>query len=289
MASFTWLLEGMVVMVSDVAIVHTGRDREVAARIASFFRRHGLDVWIDPEPLVLGRTPIDSVLEVATTSRLVLYLLSPAVLEQPWVSFESRVIRDNVSDNRLRQRIIPVIVEPVAIPSYLHHILHFNLTKGDFEEQVLKLANDVQKILKKRTVFICHSSRDKSQVEQLVRALRRRPRLAVWYDETSLKPGSIIRRGIEAGIAEADYLVAVLSSHAIDTIEGWIGFELDQAYERERQRNLKGHYFVIPVLIESDLDVPSWLSTKVYVDLTRGFDSGVRSIVDALSADLPAE
>jgi hypothetical protein len=165
----------------------------------------------------------------------------------------------------------------------------FDLTSGDFEQRLTELADVIRKLLKKRTVFICHSSRDKDSIRPLVRALRRRRNLAVWYDEDSLRPGNIIRRGIEAGISRADYLIAVLSSNAINTIEGWIGFELDQAYEKERQRNQKGHYFVVPVLIESGITIPGWLSTKVYVNLTKNFDKGIAAIVEAVSVGTPTE
>jgi hypothetical protein len=285
-----WLVKrGLGVMVNDVAIVHTGEDREIAARIASRLRRQGLNVWIDPEALVWGWTPVESVDEAVENSRIILYLLSPAIENLVWVEMEHRSVF-RLRPVQSKPRIIPVIVEKPVNPSLLMNLMPFDLTEGgSFDERLSEMAKIIERMLKKRAVFICHSSKDKPQVEPIVRSLRRRPKLAIWYDENSLKPGSVIRRGIEAGISDADYLVAVLSNHAIDTIEGWIGFELDQAYERERQRNLKGHYFVVPVLVESNVKIPGWLSTKVYVDLTKGFESGIRAIVGAVSAETPPE
>jgi hypothetical protein len=60
-----------------------------------------------------------------------------------------------------------------------------------------------------------------------------RKNLEIWSDWNRLRAGHIIRRGIERGIADADYLIALLSKNVIDTMQGWIRFELDQAYERE--------------------------------------------------------
>ena len=102
-----------------------------------------------------------------------------------------------------------------------------------------------------------------------------------------LQAGQIIRRGIERGIADADYLIALLSNNAIDTIQGWIGFELDQAYERERIVMGRSHYFVIPVVLEKGLNIPGWLSAKVYVDMTIDFKNGVKRIAEAVSANIP--
>ena len=275
-------------MSTGVSIVHTGRDREVAARIASLLRRQGINIWIDPQPLVWGRTPTKSVIESAENSKIVLYLCSPAILEQPWEQGEGMTLQHQL---RLRSNpvLIPVIVSPCDLPPLLSNVNGFDLTSGDFDQRVAKLANIILRLLKERTIFICHSSRDKDSVRPLVHSLQRRRNLSVWYDEASLRPGSIIRRGIEAGISKADYLIAVLSSNTIDTIGGWIGFELDLAYEKERLRNQKEHYFVIPVIIEHGIVVPGWLSTKVHVDLTRGFNKGVSAIVKAISVDTPVE
>lgn len=274
-------------MPTDVSIIHAGKDREVAASVALLLRRQGIDVWIDPQPLVWGRTPIESITESTKESKVVLYLCSPAVSEERWIQYEWSAVRQLSS--RSNQVLIPVIIEACELPVELAARVSFDLTVGDFNQRVTELANIIRRLLKKRSVFISHSSMDKDSVLPLVRRLRRRRDLAIWYDEDSLRPGSIIRRGIEAGISNADYLIAILSSNVIDTLEGWIGFELDQAYKKERQRNRKGHYFVIPVLIESEIIIPGWLSTKVYVDLTQNFDKGVNAIVQAVSVDIPTE
>jgi hypothetical protein len=272
----------------DVIIVHAGKDREIAAKIASRLRDYGLNVWIDPESLVQGRTPVASVIQSTRAARIILYLCSQATSTVRWSQGEYSAMLFH-SAIRSNLTIIPVIIESCEVPSFLATIHSIDLTQGSFDDHLARLAEELERRLKKRTVFICHSSQDKDRTAPIVKALRRRPKLAVWYDDDSLKPGSIIRRGIEAGIEEADYLIAILSTHAVDSIDGWIGFELDQAYEREKRRNLKGHYFVIPVLIEPEVKFPGWLSTKVHVDLTKGFDSGIRAIVGSVTAEIPAE
>lgn len=277
-------------MFNGVGIVHTGRDRLVAAQIAIRLRRLGIDVWVDPETLVHGWMRTEAVIEALDSSKVILYLCSSEIEKTTWVAGESHAM---LNHRRLSRpsgpRVVPVIVEKCTLPPQLAHIAGFDLTTGDFDQRLDELAASLAELLRKRTIFVCHSSHDKAQVGRIVHSLRRRRNLDVWYDSQSMKAGGIIRREIEAGISKADYLIAVLSNHAIDAIQGWIGFELDQAYERERQRNTAGHYFTIPVLLEPGLKVPGWLSSKMAVHLFDDFDAGVREIVRAVSGELPAE
>jgi hypothetical protein len=178
-------------------------------------------------------------------------------------------------------------VDNDQIPPLLANRLIFDLTKGDIQTRLDELATSIQRQLRMRKVFVCHSSKDKPIVGKIVSALRKEKSISLWYDEDNLKPGSIIRRGIEKGISTADYLLAIISTNSIDTIQGWIGFELDQAYEIERQRNQSDHYFTIPVIIEKGINLPGWLGTKVYVDLTHEFDCGITSILEAINEQPP--
>lgn len=59
--------------------------------------------------------------------------------------------------------------------------------------------------------FISHASEDKDTfVRALAHDLRRKGR-RVWYDEFSLRPGDSLRRSIDAGLAQCDYGIVVLS------------------------------------------------------------------------------
>jgi hypothetical protein len=49
----------------------------------------------------------------------------------------------------------------------------------------------------------------------------------------------------------------------------------------------KGHYFVVPVLIEKAISVPGWLSTKLHVYMTENFKKGTKDLVKSVSEEIP--
>lgn len=266
----------------DVFVSHAGEDREAAAKLSLALKEEGLDVWFDFDSLMKGSTPYESVVKAMNSSRIVLALCSKATEHAIWVSSEATAYDTELYRKR-GLRVIPVMIEPCIVPPPLQMLQGFYLYTGKYNERVKELAKLLKRFLSKRLIFVCHSHRDKPTVRQIVNRLKRRKNLELWYDEQSLGPGNIIRRGIETGIARADYMIAVISKNVIDTIDGWIGFELDQANEVERERNKNGHYFVVPVLIEENISIPGWLRTKVYIDLTKDFDAGIEQLVHAVS------
>ncbi|HEX9730412.1 MAG TPA: toll/interleukin-1 receptor domain-containing protein [Thermoanaerobaculia bacterium] len=264
----------------DISVCHAARDSRAAALIAKGLRNRGMNVWIDPVALANGITPVQSVLDAVAQSRLVLYLCSRATSRPPWLNVEAPAFRKALGATPLL-RVLPVVLEPCDLPNFPGFHPHAFM-EGSFEDRLDGLAARLEEILAKRRVFICHSHRDKPKVRRIVTTLRRHPNLSIWFDEDSLYPGAILRREIEVAIAEADYLIVVVSKNTIDTLSGWVGFELDQAYERERRRNEVGHHFAVPVLIQRGLALPGWLSTKVYVDATEDFDGAIERLLPAI-------
>jgi hypothetical protein len=272
-------------MVFDVLISHSGQDRAFAAKLTNALKEHGIDVWVALEPLIEGKTPIETIIEGISRCRTVLALFSKATESEMWVRGEMDAWR--VDNYKNRPIIIPVKIEECTLPPEFQLIAGIDFTHGNFEDNVDRMVLGLKRIINNRLVFICHSSRDKKQVNRIAKWLKRKRSIDLWYDTDALTAGSILRRKIESGIKASDYLVAILSKRAIDTINGWIGFELDQAYEIERERNQVDHYFVVPVVIEERIEIPGWLSTKVYVDLTKDFDEGMKLLFKSISIKPP--
>ncbi len=266
----------------DVAIIHTGEERRQASKIANVLRQNGVDVWLDLDALIDAVTPVESVTQSLASARLILYLISSSVHEEPWCKLEAVPIRNYALEKREDRMILPIRIEPCDIPLPFLHRGVFDLFESNFDNRIGELVRVIKERLERRLVFVCHSSRDKEPVNRLVNRLRRRKNIELWYDSDALLPGNVIRRGIESGIARADYLLAILSQNVIDTMDGWIGFELDQAYEIERTRNANEHYFVIPVIIEKNIKIPGWLGTKVYADLASNYERGFEAIIRAI-------
>jgi len=101
--------------------------------------------------------------------------------------------------------VIPVILEKCTLPPQLAHIAGFDLTVGALDQRLDEISSSLAELLRKRTIFVCHSSHDKAEVGRIVQSLRRRRNLDVWYDSQSMKAGGIIRREIEAGISKAPF------------------------------------------------------------------------------------
>ncbi len=94
-------------------------------------------------------------------------------------------------------------------------------------------------------VFISHSSNDKAFVRQLASNLKdigHQP----WLDEWEIRVGDCIVSKIEQGIADANFVIIVLSSNAVRS--GWVEREWKSKYWDEIQQNKT---LVLPVLIEN--------------------------------------
>lgn len=270
----------------DVTVIHAGEDYEAAAQIVSELKNRGLIIWVDPVPIAKRFTPATSVVNAILGSKLILYICSKATATSIWCDIENVEFFRTLPRNR-KLHILPVLIEQAEIPPGLTKYAHFDLSLGLTETRLNQLTNEIKKRIRKREVFISYSSKDKVEVRRIVNELQKLQEINLWFDEETLSAGSILRREIEQGIADADYLLAVFSTHAIDTIKGWIGFELDQAYDRERERNKLDHYFVIPVKIDDTISFPGWLGTKVYVDMTKDFNEGIEDIKKAIAKPVP--
>lgn len=80
-------------------------------------------------------------------------------------------------------------------------------------------------------VFISHASEDKEVFVRPLAAALGESGLSVWYDETTLRVGSSLRRAIDEGLAKSRYGVVVLS-HAFFS-KDWPQQELDGLFSRE--------------------------------------------------------
>ena len=71
-------------------------------------------------------------------------------------------------------------------------------------------------------IFISHASQDKEFVRQLGRDLAELGHYP-WLDEWEIKVGECIPTKIQQGLADADYVVLVLSQHAVDQPRELVG------------------------------------------------------------------
>ena len=127
-------------------------------------------------------------------------------------------------------------------------------------------------------VFISHSSKDKVFVRRLASDLEER-KLGVWIDERELAVGDSIASGIESGLRDSDYLIAVLSEHSVAS--RWVKAELNAAMMKQLS---EGGTVVLPVLID-DCEIPPLLRDRVYADFRSDYDAGLAALLGVLEQE----
>lgn len=132
------------------------------------------------------------------------------------------------------------------------------------------------------SIFISYSSNDRLFVRRLRRALFDKG-VRIWIDEAEIKIGDSLIEKISEGIADVEFLGAVISKNSISS--NWVREELRIAVTREiTGKRLK----VLPILIE-DCEIPIFLEDKKYADFrsNANFDTGVDQLLDVILAGHP--
>jgi hypothetical protein len=124
-------------------------------------------------------------------------------------------------------------------------------------------------------IFVSYSHQDKRIVDAIVDRLKFAGH-DIWIDHLKLKPGDNISRKIEEGIGSSDAVLVVVSANSLSSKS--VQQEFSSLALSEISKNASR---VIPVLIDSS-SVPSYLSKYLYIDLTKGLEAGLSSLVQSL-------
>jgi hypothetical protein len=144
----------------------------------------------------------------------------------------------------------------------------------------LALVAEVQEamgVLMPITAFISYSRSDEAFVRQLATDLDAQG-IEVWVDSQAIVVGEPFARKILDGIANADYLVAVLSPQAITS--EWVNREIQSALTAAREK----HRPVLLPLLLHPCDVPADLDGLQRADFTgsTNYRSGLRELVTGM-------
>lgn len=124
----------------------------------------------------------------------------------------------------------------------------------------------------KPSVFLSHSSKDKSFVSRLATDLKSRG-VPVWFDQWELRIGDSLTEKIEQGISQSGWLAVVLSRNSASS--DWVQKELRAAQARElRDKNV----FVLPIIID-DCEIPLFLMDKLYADFRESYEHGLEVLL----------
>lgn len=113
--------------VPDVFLSYGGCDREFARWLASGIEEEGLRVWFAEWDLDYGMDVVSEIEGALDVARNVLVVISPEALKRPWVKREiSAALNDAISKGK--KRVIPVVLEPAAMPGFLRALRFADLT-----------------------------------------------------------------------------------------------------------------------------------------------------------------
>lgn len=130
-------------------------------------------------------------------------------------------------------------------------------------------------------IFLSHSSKDREFVNRLALDLRARG-LSVWYDQWELDVGDSLFERIQGALAEASWLLIVLSPDSVES--RWVREELSAI--QVRQLAAKG-VRVLPVLFR-DCEIPLFLQSRVHADFRTSYDEGLQRLLRAIRRQYPA-
>jgi hypothetical protein len=135
-------------------------------------------------------------------------------------------------------------------------------------------------------VFISHASEDKEAfVQELAEGLRAAG-LKVWFDKFTLHVGDSLRQSIDMGLSQSHYGVVVISPAFMR--KPWPQNELNALLARE----IHGHYLVLPVWHDVDLDMilqySPVLGDRVATSSKRGINCVIADLLSAMRIEIPA-
>ncbi len=126
-------------------------------------------------------------------------------------------------------------------------------------------------------VFISYSSKDRKLARWLSVDISGAGH-AVWLDEWRIKVGESIPNKIGQGLCEAEFVVLLLSKHAVES--RWVEQEWQAKYWQEIQDK---RIMVLPVLLE-DCQIPILLRAKRYADLRESYGKGIEDLLVAINS-----
>jgi len=125
-------------------------------------------------------------------------------------------------------------------------------------------------------VFLSYSHQDLKYADRISKHLKIAGH-EVWQDKLNLKVGDNLIEKVSKGIKKAQAIIVIVSENSSKS--KWVMHEISALALGDLSSNNRR---VIPVLVDSST-VPNYLSKFLYVDLTKGLDAGIYSLINALN------
>jgi len=127
-----------------VFISHSGRDAEVAERIASGLKAFDFMVWYSEWSIAPGDSIVQKISEALAKHDTLLLLLSPDSVKSEWVKRElNATLMAQLSGQRVR--VLPIVIKSTEIPFVLKDIRYIDMSK-EFQKGFLQLLEELMRL-----------------------------------------------------------------------------------------------------------------------------------------------
>lgn len=265
-------------MLADVIISHSGRDSLAAGKIAEALKRRGIDVWIDPTVLVEGRMRAARIAISAELCKAMVFLFSSSTDRIDWHAMGEIDVWDELIERSVSRTkppiVVPVQIEPSRIPSGLSDHGVCKLYEKDFDAEMDRIADNIRRILKGRSVFISYRRADTPEATQALYdyLADKIGQERVFLDVVDVAAGDNFRLHLEDTLTTCDYMVVVLGPRWLTEMQAYSYWKLRHVWSDgkkttpdfvrfEIETALRRKIRILPVLIDgakmpSPEDVP---------------------------------
>ena len=175
--------------------------------------------------------------------------------------------------NHDRDRALSIYEEALDIAKTLGDVERHATLRLELEKLEELISIEQSKI---RKTFISYNHQDRAFVERLANDLKKYG-LAVWWDQWEIRVGESIIQKINEGIDSSAYLIAVLSSHSVQS--HFVQREINSALMK--QLSAEKNIIILPLVL-ADCEVPPLLRDIKWADFRNEYESGLKSLLERL-------
>jgi hypothetical protein len=127
--------------VKKIFLSHSSKDKFFARRLAEGLRINGIDVWIDEAEIKIGDSLTEKIGKAIETTQYFGVILSENSINSEWVKKELQIaIQKELASKKVV--VLPILLEPVEIPSFLKDKLYADFTNSDnFDSEFSKILD----------------------------------------------------------------------------------------------------------------------------------------------------
>ena len=151
----------------------------------------------------------------------------------------------------------------------LGHNINIELSNID------KVGANLDSLYVKPQVFLAYSFKDQEFVKRLSNDIKKGD-INTWIASEKIKPGDKWQQKINEGIRTSEYLLAIITKSSLESKQTQKEFQF--ALKRE---DVGQWPQVIPIL-RDDVDVPAYISDKVYIDFRKDYEHGLEKTFSVL-------